>query len=133
MKLHPFLYAVFFAASPPSPLYGESGSRVVIPYSPNLIQMGKSIQNQTYFLASNHLPNAYFIDYLSTKFDIYSICFIYLAETANRYPGPRCVFSSMIWQLASNVSSRSFFFRLSTCPMTSSIPCSMSGWGHIAL
>lgn len=94
---------------------------------------GESIQNETYFLASIHLPNTYFMDYLSTTFDIYSIYFIYLAETVNRYPGPRCVLSFMIRQLASNVSSRSFFFRFSTCPMTSSIPCSMSGWGHITL
>jgi len=49
VKLHPFLYAVFFAASPPSPLYGESGSRVVIPYSPNLIQMGKVYKTKPTF------------------------------------------------------------------------------------
>lgn len=133
IKPQPFLYAEIFAASPPSPLYGDSRNHIVISIFPHFKLDGDSIKDETYFLASIHLLNAYFVIYLSTKLDRYFVCFIYLAETTNRYPGPRCVFSSMNRQLAPDSSSRSFFFKLSTCPMTSSIPCSMFGWGHITL
>lgn len=74
MKPQPFLYAEIFVAPPPSPLYGESRKHVVISIFPHFDLDGDSIKDETYFLASIHLLNAYFIDYLSTKFDIYSVC-----------------------------------------------------------
>ena len=78
MKPQPFLYAEIFAAPPPSPLYGESRNHVVISIFPHFDLDGDSIKDETYFLASIHLLNAYFIAYLSKKFDKYFIYFIYI-------------------------------------------------------
>ena len=133
-KLQPFhCFAVTTDTSPPSPLFGESKQVLMTSIFPQLDSDGDIIKNKTYDLDFSFLSITYFAVYLSTNINNTFVCFVYLAKTSNRYPGPRFVLSSMIRQLAPDTSSRSFFFRLSTCTMTSSIPCSMSGWGHITL